>query len=160
MIDRLKQKRNEQGGFTLIELLIVVIVLAILAAIVVFALGTTRSDSVHSACATSEKSLELSAEAINTKTGAYPAAVAPGLTVVANTANNPLVVTPPGTPSNGALLKAFPASTDYSLQYVGTADASGNTTFVVNVFSRADTNQTTFVPNAGATPVTGGCSKL
>jgi prepilin-type N-terminal cleavage/methylation domain-containing protein len=143
MISRLREKRDEQG-FTLIELLIVVIVLAILAAIVVFALGTTRSDSVHSACATSEKSLELSAEAINTKTGAYPAG-----TVTATTANNPLVVGGV-TPPNGALLKTYPTSNDYSLQYVGAADGSS---FQVNVLKGTTTTAT-------ADPGAKGCSEL
>jgi general secretion pathway protein G len=101
MINRLREKRDEQG-FTLIELLIVVIVLAILAAIVVFALGSTRSDSVKAACSTSEKSVELSAEAVNTKTGSYPATGTAGLVV----------------PATGALLKAYPTSTDYQLNYV------------------------------------------
>jgi general secretion pathway protein G len=125
----------------LIELLIVVIVLAILAAIVVFALGTTRSDSVHSACSTSEKSLELSAEAINTKTGAYPAG-----TIISTTANNPLVVGGV-TPSNGALLKTYPTSNDYSLQYVGAADGSS---YAVHVFKG-----TTDIGAASNPPVTG-----
>lgn len=62
MFQRLRQKRSEEG-FTLIALLIVIIVLGILAAIVVFAVGTTRKDSVAAACKTSYKSAELSAEA-------------------------------------------------------------------------------------------------
>src|ERR1043165_9980164 len=64
MIQRLQAKRHEEG-FTLIELLIVIIVLGILAAIGVFAVGSTRKDSVASACKTNVKSLELSAEAVN-----------------------------------------------------------------------------------------------
>ena len=47
MIERLQAKRNEEG-FTLIELLIVIIVLGILAAIVVFAVGSTKSDAAKS----------------------------------------------------------------------------------------------------------------
>jgi general secretion pathway protein G len=122
MINRLREKRDEQG-FTLIELLIVVIVLAILAAIVVFALGTTRSDSVHSACATSEKSVELSAEAINTHTGSYPV-------------NQGDLVVGAVTPSNGALLKAYPTSQDYQLQYV---QDGGGTGYHINVLKGTTT---------------------
>src|SRR5438045_4676843 len=70
MIQRLQAKRNEEG-FTLIELLIVIIVLGILAAIVVFAIGSTRKDSVASSCKTNYKAMELSAEAVNTKVGNY-----------------------------------------------------------------------------------------
>ena len=59
-------------GFTLIELLIVIIVLGILAAIVVFAVGNTRKDAVAASCATDLKSIHLSAEAMNTHGGLYP----------------------------------------------------------------------------------------
>jgi general secretion pathway protein G len=126
MIDRLKQKRNEQGGFTLIELLIVVIVLAILAAIVVFALGTTRSDSVHSACSTSEKSVELSAEAANTHYGSYPPASADA------TGGANLVVGAKDVNGNiyGGLLKTYPTSNDYSLVYA----TGANNTYTVSVY--------------------------
>jgi general secretion pathway protein G len=113
----------------LFELLIVVIVLAILAAIVVFALGSTRADALHSECATSEKSVELAAEAIHTRTGSYPQG-----TVVAATTPNPLLV-----PSTGALLKTYPTSLDYSLQYFGSADPQGNGSFVVNVLNKGGT---------------------
>src|ERR1041385_5168840 len=78
MTQRLQVKRNEKG-FPLIELLIVIIVLGILAAIVVFAVGTTRKDSVASSCKTNYKALELGAEAVNTTVGAYPfGTAAPG----------------------------------------------------------------------------------
>jgi general secretion pathway protein G len=125
MSNPLRGKGDEQG-YTLFELLIVVIVLAILAAIVVFALGTTRADALHSECTTSEKSVEWAAEAVHTKTGSYPQGA-----VVAATSPNPLVA-----PSTGALLKTYPTSLDYSLQYVGSTDVQGNTSFVVNVMNK------------------------
>src|SRR5437588_11569845 len=94
MFKQLQRRRDEEEGFTLIELLIVIIVLGILAAIVVFAIGSTRKDSVASTCKTNQKAVELSAEAINTKTGVYPSGPI-------NSANaGPLV-----TPSTGALPK-------------------------------------------------------
>jgi general secretion pathway protein G len=69
MVERIRKSKDE--GFTLIELLIVVIILGILAAIVVFAVGSTRHDSVSATCKTDVKSIQLAEEALNTKTGAY-----------------------------------------------------------------------------------------
>jgi general secretion pathway protein G len=129
---RLQGRHDE--GFTLIELLIVIVILGILAAIVVFAIGKTRGDSVASACKTNFKSIELSAEAVNTKVGKYPitggTAAAPtpltddavGTTgATSGKATNPVVssaVKSDGTPlANGALLKSYPTSSDYKLAY-------------------------------------------
>ena len=109
MIQRLQQKRNEEG-FTLIELLIVIIVLGILAAIVVFAIGSTRKDSVTASCKTNFKAAELSAEAVGTRLGSYPATQAG---IVA--------------PSPGALLKSWPTSSDYTLTYAQTGSGTGFT---------------------------------
>jgi prepilin-type N-terminal cleavage/methylation domain-containing protein len=106
MIQRLQAKRNDEG-FTLIELLIVIIVLGILAAIVVFAVGSTRKDAVQSSCKTDLKSVQLSAEAMNTKNGIYPA-------------------TAPIQPGAGALLKAMPTSSDYALAYTQTGTPAGS----------------------------------
>src|ERR1043166_8700359 len=92
MIQRLQVKRSEEG-FTLIELLIVIIILGILAAIVVFAVGNTRKDSVTSSCKTDAKSIELSLEAQNTKNGAFPASKDDAILA-----------------SKGALLKAWPGA--------------------------------------------------
>ena len=110
MIQRLQAKRNEEG-FTLIELLIVIIVLGILAAIVVFAIGSTRKDSVTSACKTDFKAMELSAEASNTNKGVYPATDA-GLLQSGGV---------------GGLLKQLPSSTDYTLTYASASPFSSYT---------------------------------
>jgi general secretion pathway protein G len=125
MIQRLQAKRNEKG-FTLIELLIVIIVLGILAAIVVFAVGATRKDSVAAACKTDFKSVELSAEASNTKMGIYPA-----------TAGELLAS---ATPNKGGLLKVHPVSSDYTLTYAQTGSGTG---FTITVTGTGLTTGTT-----------------
>ena len=90
-----KRLRNElDAGFTLIELLIVIVILGILAAIVVFAIGSTRGDAVSSSCKTDYKSIELAMEAFYTKNGSYPTQTQLG-------------------DGTSTLLKAFPSSSDY-----------------------------------------------
>src|SRR2546430_657991 len=76
MIGRVFTKRDERG-FTLIELLIVIVILGILAAIVVFAVGTTSASSVQAACHADGKSLETALESYKAQTGAFPAAPGP-----------------------------------------------------------------------------------
>jgi prepilin-type N-terminal cleavage/methylation domain-containing protein len=66
-------RKNDDGGFTLIELLIVIVVLGVLASIVVFGVATFRSDATTAACKADLKTVSVSADAFNAKTGAYPA---------------------------------------------------------------------------------------
>jgi general secretion pathway protein G len=75
MIERLQKRRGEEGGFTLIELLIVIIILGILAAIVVFAVGGITDRGTASACKSDVKSVEVAQEASYAQTGAYQASV-------------------------------------------------------------------------------------
>lgn len=70
---RVSTAREE--GFTLIELLIVIVILGILAGIVVFAVGTARSDSVAKSCAADAKTVNTAAEAYKAKFKDYPTAM-------------------------------------------------------------------------------------
>lgn len=75
--------RSGEGGFTLIELLIVIVILGILAAIVVFAVGGVTDRGTQSACKAERKTLETAIEAYYAKNTAYPANAA-ALTVAPN----------------------------------------------------------------------------
>ena len=99
--------RNRQKGFTLIELLIVIVILAILAAIVVFAVQNLGGQSARAACQSDYKTVETALEAYKAQTGAYPT-TALGLPALNGTADGagpwlkdklPTALT--GTSSNG-----------------------------------------------------------
>jgi prepilin-type N-terminal cleavage/methylation domain len=65
-------KKNDEG-FTLIELLIVIVILGILAAVVVFAVGGITDQGEESACRAEKKTLEVAVEAYRAQEGGYPA---------------------------------------------------------------------------------------
>jgi general secretion pathway protein G len=72
-----RRKSGEaEYGFTLIELLIVIIVIGILAAIVVFSLTGVSGQSKTAACTSDAKSVEIAADAYQTKFNTYAPSVA------------------------------------------------------------------------------------
>ena len=73
--EAMRKKRSREGGFTLIELLIVIVILGILAAIVVFAVGGITDRGNQSACKSDLKNVEVAQEAYYAKYAAYAASV-------------------------------------------------------------------------------------
>lgn len=105
---------RDNNGFTLIELLIVIVVLGILAGIAVFTVGSSKKDATSTACKTDFKTIALSAEAVNTKTGSYPATAAELLKTAI--------------PFKGGVLDEYPTSSEYKLVYAGSG-----TSFTITV---------------------------
>jgi prepilin-type N-terminal cleavage/methylation domain-containing protein len=71
MTQRLHMQRDDEG-FTLFELLIVIIVLAILAGIVVFSVGTSSANAATSACQTDAQAVLTAVEEYKAAVGVYP----------------------------------------------------------------------------------------
>ena len=71
MFKRVSERRQAEQGFTLIELLIVIVILGILAAVVVFAVGGITDRGQTSACKSDRKTLEVAQEAYFAKYNAY-----------------------------------------------------------------------------------------
>lgn len=67
MLKRLSEKRNDEG-FTLIELLVVIVILGILAAVVVFAVGGITDKGEDAAKDTDLKTVQTAEEAFYAKT--------------------------------------------------------------------------------------------
>ena len=74
-LDRLRNGRRADDGFTLIELLMVIIILAILAAVVVFSVRAIDDNGEEAACEAEVRAVETAVEAHYAQEGAYPATV-------------------------------------------------------------------------------------
>jgi prepilin-type N-terminal cleavage/methylation domain-containing protein len=135
------QQRREEGefGFTLIELLIVIVVLAILAATVIFALGGITGSSAQAACDSDAKSVEVAVEAYKNFPGNgdnWPGAssIAEGTATPAGTQTNTALT---ASAKGGPYLRTYPSGN--STHYYIANDATGGV-WVYNVSTTTWTN--------------------
>ena len=111
-----KDKNLIQSGFTLVELLVVIVILGILAAVVVFAVGGITNSSKTSACKIEVRTVNTATQAFYAQNNRYPTAIeAPTgaglITFLQSTAGNNLLSSGTGSASAGPPVATYAPAT-------------------------------------------------
>jgi general secretion pathway protein G len=131
LVNKRSNQRGREEGFTLIELLIVIVVLGVLSAIVLFAVGSARDDAVASSCKAERVTIETAQEGYKAKNlGGYASTFA--LLVGSGTDSflkaTPTKFTMSGGGTNYALAPVAPCTAANSNAAAGGGGGGGGTT--------------------------------
>jgi prepilin-type N-terminal cleavage/methylation domain-containing protein len=125
MLQRIRDVKKNQSGFTLIELLIVIVILGILAAVVVLAVGAFNNNGKTAACQSDFKSVEIADEAYYAKNNAtYALTMGTTTPPVVATALVPTYLKEPPTTTNGYTIKLTATGVTVTVGATTSADAS------------------------------------
>ncbi len=135
MLEKFRERRNEESGFTLVELLVVMLILGILAAIAIPAFFSQRDKGYDSDAKANARTVQTALETYAVDNGGkYTGATMANLAAIEGTINGMTAVT------------VTPAADSYSIQ--STSD-SGNTFNVDRAANGSTTNPCTTAGKAG-----------
>ena len=147
-IKRQKAAGEREEGFSLIELLIVIVVLGILAAVVVFALGGVTGNSAISACNADAKTVE-------TAVAAYQAE-GNSITALTGSAGQTLLTATSASVTGSPFLQSWPSNpSHYTISFNATVGGEVDVTPVGTGAAAVNYNTET-----GTTKALGGCGAV